>query len=156
MKLDQKDIEILKLLQADEHLTTAEIAERVNLSQSPCWRRINQFEEEGLIQARGHRLNREQLGMNTLTITSISLSITSCEALEQFEREITQFPEVVECYTMTGSVNYMLKIITRDIQNFEKFSRNQLSRLPNIREIHSYVAVTKIKDTTVLPLDTQL
>ncbi len=156
MKLDEKDIEILKLLQADGRLTTAEIAERVNLSQSPCWRRINQFEQEGLVQKKVHLLNRDALGIEMLVFTSINLSTNSRESLEQFEQEIIKFPEVVECHTMTGSIDYMLKIITKSLRHFETFVRNQLTQLPNIREIHSNISVTAIKVTTELPLDTQL
>lgn len=156
MEFDSKDIEILKLLQADARVTTAEIAERVNLSQSPCWRRINQFEQEGIIKGKVHLLNREKLGMEMVIFTSINLATTNRESLEAFEREITKFSEVVECYTMTGVFDYMLKIIAKDIRHYEIFVRNQLAQLPNIREMHSHVSVTKIKDTTELPLDTQL
>lgn len=156
MPFDNKDIEILKLLQSDARMTTAEIAERVNLSQSPCWRRINRYEQEGVIKGKVNLLDREKLGMEMVVFTSINLSITNRDALEAFEAEITKFPEVVECYTMTGMFDYMLKIIARDIRHYEQFVRNHLAQLPNIREMHSHVSVTKIKDTTELPLETQL
>lgn len=156
MQFDQKDIEILKLLQSDARMTTSEIAERVNLSQSPCWRRINRYEQEGLIKGKVNLLDREQLGMEMVVFTSINLATTNREALEAFEEEITKFPEVVECYTMAGMFDYMMKIIARDIRHYEKFVRNHLAQLPNIREMHSHVSVTQIKDTTALPLETQL
>jgi len=156
MQYDKKDIEILKLLQADARITTADIADQVNLSQSPCWRRINRYEQDGLIDAKVNLLNREKLGLDMVVFTSISLTVTNHEALEDFEKEIKKFPEVVECYTMTGVFDYFIKIITKDIRNYEQFVRNQLTQLPNIREMHSHVSVTKIKDTTELPLDTQL
>lgn len=154
--MDKKDIEILKLLQSDGRLTTAEIAERVNLSQSPCWRRISQYEQEGVIQKKVHLLNREKLGMEMVVFTSVNLSVTSSSSLEQFERQVVRFPEVMECYTMTGMIDYMLKVVTKDIRHYELFIRNHLAQLPNISAIHSHVSVTKIKDTTELPLDTQL
>ena len=76
--------------------------------------------------------------------------------LETFEEQVQQFPEIVECYTVTGTMDYFLKIITRDIQHFERFLRQHLAQLPLIREMHSNVAVTQIKYSTELPLDTQL
>lgn len=156
MKLDDKDIEILKLLQADARASTADIAEKVNMSQSPCWRRINQYEKSGIIKTKVSLLDREKLGMEMVVFTSINLSTTSTEILENFEREVVTFPEVMECYTMTGMMDYMLKVVTKDIRRYEIFVRTKLAQLPNIREIHSHVSVTKIKDTTELPLDTQL
>ncbi|MCB1663797.1 MAG: Lrp/AsnC family transcriptional regulator [Pseudomonadales bacterium] len=154
--MDKKDIEILKLLQSDGRLTTAEIAERVNLSQSPCWRRISQYEQAGIIDKKVHLLNREKLGMEMVVFTSINLAITNSSSLEQFERAVIRFPEVMECYTMTGMIDYMLKVVTKDIRHYELFIRNHLAQLPNISALHSHVSVTKIKDTTELPLETQL
>lgn len=156
MTFDRKDIEILKLLQSDARMTTAEIADRVNLSQSPCWRRINRYEQNGIIRGKVNLLDREKLGMEMVVFTSINLSVTTRTALETFETEIIKFPEVVECYTTAGMFDYMLKIIARDIRHYEQFVRNHLAQLPNIREMHSHVSVTKIKDTTELPLETQL
>ncbi len=156
MKIDSKDIEILKLLQSDARISTSEIAERVNMSQSPCWRRINHFEKCGIIKNKVSLLDREKLGMEMVVFASINLATNSTEALENFEREVAVFSEVVECYTMTGVMDYMLKVITRDIRHYEIFVRRKLTQLPNIREIHSHVSVTKIKDTTELPLDTQM
>jgi len=156
VKLDKKDIEILKILQSDGGVSTAEIAERVNMSQSPCWRRINQFEKDGVIKNKVNLLNRSKLGMDMVVFTSINLSITNRDTIEGFERSVAKLPEVMECYTMTGMIDYMLKIITKDIQHYEQFVRNHLALIPNIREMHSHVSVTEIKDSTALPLDTQL
>lgn len=156
MHFDKKDIEILKLLQADARMSTAEIAEQVNMSQSPCWRRINQFEKDGIIKNKVSLLDRSRLGMEMVVFTSINLFITNLETIEQFERDIVTLPEVVECYTMTGMIDYMLKIITKDIQHYEQFVRKHLAQIPNIREMHSHVSVTEIKETTQLPLETQL
>lgn len=156
MNMDKKDIDILKLLQRDAKLTTAEIADKVNLSPSPCWRRINQFEKDGLIKSKVHLLDAEKLGMEMVVFTSVNLRSTTLDSLEQFEAAVTQFPEVVECYTMTGVMDYMLKVVTKNIRYYELFVRGKLAQISNIREFHSHVSVTKIKDTTELPLDTQL
>lgn len=154
--LGKQDVEILKLLQRDATISTAAIAERINLSQSPCWRRINRMEEEGLIQGRVVLLDRARLGMEVVVFATINLTSTGRQNLMSFEQDIVRHPEVMECYTMTGIWDYMLKIVTRDIRHYEDFVRNTLTASPAIRELHSHMAVTEIKNSTELPLDTQL
>jgi Lrp/AsnC family transcriptional regulator len=156
IELNSKDIAILRLLQQDASLTSTAIAERLNLSQSPCWRRINHIEQQGVITRRVALLDREKLGMEVVVFATVNLSGHSREQLEQFEREIAVFAEVVECYTMTGAWDYMMKIVTRDVRHYEQFIREHLLTMPLIREMHSHIAVTEIKNTTELPLDTQL
>ena len=155
-KLGKQDIEILKLLQKDASISTATIAERINISQSPCWRRINRLEQEGIIRERVALLDRAALGMDVVVFATINLTGTGRQNLEAFEREIVRHPEVMECYTMTGIWDYMLKIVTKDIRHYEKFVRNTLTESPAIRELHSHMAVTEIKNSTEMPLDTQL
>lgn len=154
--LARQDVEILKLLQRDATTSTAAVAERINLSQSPCWRRINRLEQDGLIKRRVALLDRTALGMEVVVFATINLTSTGRQNLLEFEREIVGHPEVMECYTMTGIWDYMLKIVTRDIRHYEEFVRNTLTASPSIRELHSHMAVTEIKNTTELPLDTQL
>lgn len=154
--LGKQDVEILKMLQRDATISTASIADRINLSQSPCWRRINRMEEEGLIQRRVALLDRARLGMEVVVFATINLTSTGRQNLVSFELDIVRHPEVMECYTMTGIWDYMLKIVTRDIRHYEDFVRNTLTASPAIRELHSHMAVTEIKNSTELPLDTQL
>jgi len=156
LNLDTQDIAILKLLQADASLSSAAIAERLNLSQSPCWRRINRLQQEGLIRQEVALLNRAGLGMDVVVFATINLTSTGRQNLLAFEQEIVKHPEVMECYTMTGIWDYLLKIVTRDIRHYEEFVRNTLTASPEIRELHSHMAVTEIKNSTELPLDTQL
>ncbi|HEB27720.1 MAG TPA: Lrp/AsnC family transcriptional regulator [Porticoccus sp.] len=155
-EFDSIDVNILKQLQKDASLTAQEIAAKVNLSTSPCWRRINRLEKDGFIQKKVALLDSQKLGMQMIIFVSISLSKNDEESLETFEEQVQQFPEIVECYTVTGTMDYFLKIITKDIQHFERFLRQHLAQLPLIREMHSNVAVTQIKYSTELPLDTQL
>jgi Lrp/AsnC family transcriptional regulator len=155
-QLGKKDIAILKIMQQDATLSTAAIAERINVSQSPCWRRINRLEQQGYIQRRVALLDRNTLGMEVVVFATINLTSTGRQNLMQFEQDIVEHPEVTECYTMTGIWDYMLKIVTRDIRHYETFVRNTLTASPSIRELHSHIAVTEIKNTTELPLETQL
>ena len=125
-----QDVEIMKLLQSDATLSSAAIADRINLSQSPCWRRINRLEEEGLIRRRVALLDRDALGMDVVVFATINLTSTGRQNLLEFERDIVEHQEVMECYTMTGIWDYMLKIVTRDIRHYEEFVRNTLTASP--------------------------
>lgn len=156
IELNPKDVAILRLLQQDAGLTSTAIAERLNLSQSPCWRRINHIEQQGIIIRRVALLDRDKLGMDVVGFATVNLVSRGHAQFEQFERAIAELPEVVECYTMAGAWDYMLKIVTRDIRHYERFTREHLLAMPQIRDMHSHIAVTEIKNTTELPLDTQL
>jgi Lrp/AsnC family transcriptional regulator len=154
-ELGTQDVKILKLLQQDASLTTQEISERLNMSQSPCWRKINKMEQDSLIEKRVAILNREKLGMDVVVFSTINLSTQGREYLEDFEAEVKLLPEVLECYTMAGSWDYMLKIVAKNIRHYEIFVREKLTTLPHIGEVHSHIAVTEIKNSTELPLSTQ-
>ncbi len=155
-ELSSQDITILRILQRDASKTSTQIADALNMSQSPCWRRINRIEQAGIIRKKVAILDRDKLGMELVVFTTVNLSVTGRQQLEEFEYSVSDFPEVVECYTMTGVWDYMLKIVTRDIRHYESFVRERLLSLPMIGETHSHIAVTEIKNTTELPLDTQL
>lgn len=154
--LSRQDIQILGLLQHDASKTSTEIAELVGMSQSPCWRRINRVEQEGIIRKKVALLDRHKLGMDLVAFTTINLTTAGRQNLLEFEAAVSNFDEVAECYTMTGVWDYMLKIIVKDIRGYEKFVRDRLLLLPMIGEIHSHIAVTEIKNSTELPLHTQL
>ena len=154
-ELGSQDVKILKLLHQDASLTTQEISEKLNMSQSPCWRKINKMEQDALIEKRVAILNREKLGMDVVVFSTINLSTQGREYLEDFEAEVKLLPEVLECYTMAGSWDYMLKIVAKNIRHYEIFVREKLTTLPHIGEVHSHIAVTEIKNSTELPLSTQ-
>ena len=154
--LDKTDQRILALLQEDADISTAALADKLHMSQSPCWRRINRLMEAGLIKRRVALLDREALGMDVVVFATVNLTQSGRQNLLAFERDIEGHPEVVECYTMTGIWDYVLKIVTRDIKHYEDFVRNTLTASEMIRELHSHIAVTEIKNTTELPLSTQM
>ena len=154
--IQKADQVILETLQEDAEISTAALAEKVHMSQSPCWRRVNRLEEAGVIRKRVALLDREALGMEVVVFATINLTQTGRQNLLAFEREIERHPEVMECYTMTGIWDYVIKIVTRDIRHYEDFVRNTLTASDMIRELHSHMAVTEIKNTTALPLATQM
>lgn len=155
-ELSKQDIGILSVLQSDASKSSSDVADLVGMSQSPCWRRINRIEQEGVIKKKVALLDRHALGMDLVVFATINLTTSGRQNLEEFEQSVENFDEVMECYTMTGIWDYMLKIIVKDIRNYESFVRDRLLCLPMIREIHSHIAVTEIKNTTELPLKTQL
>ena len=152
IELTSQDLKILDLLQRDSDRSSADVAEQLNISQSPAWRRINRLEEEGVIEKKVAVLNRDALGMDLVAFTTINLSQAGRQNMEMFEAGVKALDEVVECYTMTGAWDYMLKVVVKDIRHYEQFVRNRLLEIPMIGEVHSHISVTEIKNTTELPL----
>ncbi|GLZ87821.1 AsnC family transcriptional regulator [Metapseudomonas resinovorans] len=147
------DRKILRLLQHDADLSAAEVAERVELSQSPCWRRIHRMQEEGLIERKVALLNPKLLGFSITVFVNIKLSAHGRNNLTEFEEAIVGYPEVLECYTMAGGSDYLLKVVAKDIASYERFLRDQLLQRPHVLEAHSNIAMSEVKRTTELPLD---
>ena len=153
VELTSQDIKILELLQKDSNRSSSDVAEQLNMSQSPAWRRINRLEEEeGVIEKKVAILSKQALGMELVAFTTINLSQAGRKNMEIFEDAVKQLDEVVECYTMTGAWDYMLKVVVKDIRHYEKFVRGRLLAVPMIGEVHSHISVTEIKNTTELPL----
>ncbi|RJF86207.1 Lrp/AsnC family transcriptional regulator [Sphingomonas cavernae] len=150
--LDAFDRKILALLQRDATLSTAEIAERVGLSQSPCWRRIQRLREAGYIRAEVALLDRKKIGLNAQIFAQVKLSAHGRTHLDEFSTAIRGFPEVLECFVLMGPVDFLLRIVAEDINAYERFFFEKLSRVPGVQEVNSVVALSEIKATTELPL----
>jgi Lrp/AsnC family transcriptional regulator len=153
IRLDPIDLRILDVLQTRGDLSTAEVAKRVGLSQSPCWRRIRRLESLGIIEGRVAILDAGRLGFEVTAFASIKLSEHGRRALPEFEQAIADLPEVVESHAMTGDVDYLLRVVTRDIRSYERLLRDALLNLPTVREVHSQIALSRVKSTTRLPLE---
>jgi Lrp/AsnC family transcriptional regulator len=154
-KLDRYELQILNLLQEDCSLSNADIAERVGLSPSPCWRRIERMERDGIIVRRVAIVDRKKVGLNAQVFAQIKLNAHGRTNLDEFAAAIRGFPEVLECYVLMGTVDFMLRIIAQDIEAYERFFFDKLSHLPGVQEINSTVALSEIKATTALPLYTE-
>jgi len=150
--LDAVDAKILALIQEDAGLSAAEVAERVGLSPSPCWRRIRRMEEAGLILRRVTILDRERLGLTFEVYCTVKLALPSKENLERFETAIRPLAEVVQCATVTGAADYELRIVTRDMHAFDDFLRDKLLSLGLISNIESRIVIRSVKNTTAAPL----
>jgi Lrp/AsnC family transcriptional regulator len=151
-ELDRLDLSLLDILQRDGALSAAEVAARVRQSATTCWRRIQQLEKNGVIKSRVALLDRSALGLDVTIFAHVKLATTGRNAIAQFEEAIRDRTEVLECYTLTGEWDFLLKIVTKNMKAFEAFYLDYLSRIPCVQSVNSSVAVTVIKESTVLPL----
>jgi Lrp/AsnC family transcriptional regulator len=151
-ELDALDWRILDCLQRDGSATAAEVAEQVGLSQSPCWRRIQRLEQDQVITKRVALLDRKAIGLNVLIFSHVKLEAHSGDLLNDFREKIRRIPEVQECFVLMGQVDFLLRIVTKDIEAYEMLFFEKLSKLPGVREINSMIAVSTVKETTELPL----
>lgn len=150
--LDAIDSKILDLIQHDAGLSVAEIAERVGLSSSPCWRRIKRLEDVGVIQGRVTLLDREKLGLAFEVFAEVKLSLPTKDNLDAFERAVADWPEVAQCATVTGGMDYVLRIVTRDMHAFDDFLRDKLLSLGLVSNVESRIVMRSVKNSTAVPL----
>jgi Lrp/AsnC family transcriptional regulator len=150
--IDRLDLRLLDILQRQGALSVAEVATRARISTTTCWRRIQQLERDGVIKARVALLDRNALGLDLTIFAHVKLATTGRDALAEFEAAIRDRAEVLECYTLTGEWDFLLKIITRNVKAYEAFYLDYLSRIPCVRSVNSSVAVTVIKESTALPI----
>jgi Lrp/AsnC family transcriptional regulator len=152
MKLDKQDIAILKELQHDATIASTALAERVGLSQSPCWRRVKQLEDAGVIQQRVALLARKKLGLEVLVVVNIKLASHGWQPLPKFKQRIVSFPEVLQCFLVMGDIDFILLVATRTIEEYNRFVQGKLSQIPGVQSINSRIVIEETKNTTELPL----
>jgi DNA-binding Lrp family transcriptional regulator len=150
---DSIDAKILGIIQDDAALSVAQVAEAVGLSSSPCWRRIKRMEEAGLILRRVTILDREKLGLDFEVYCAVKLSLPSKSNLDTFDKAVQAWPEVVECATVTGSADYQLRIVTRDMKAFDEFLREKVLSLGLVSNIESRIVIRPVKTSTAVPLN---
>ena len=150
--LDRGDLRILELLQGEGQLSSAEIAERLGMTASTCWRRVSRLEEQGIIRKRVALLDREKLGLPVMVFSHVKLQGHGRDALLRFEQAVRSHAEILECYTLMGETDFLLRIVCRDIKAYEAFFLDHLSRFPGVQSVNSSIALAVIKETTALPL----
>ena len=152
VELDRSDLRILDLVQEHGDLSAAEIAERLGMTASTCWRRVSRLQELGVIRKRVALLDREKVGLNVMVFSHIKLTGHGRDALLRFEQAVREHPEILECYTLMGETDFLLRIVCRDIKAYEAFFLDHLSRFPGVQSVNSSIALAVIKETTALPL----
>lgn len=150
--MDRIDRKLLALLQVDSTLSIAAMAEQVGLSQTPCWKRIQRLEAEGVIERRVALLSPERLGLGLTVFVSIEAADHSPEWLARFGQALSAFPEVLEVHRMAGDIDYMLRVVARDIPAYDRFYKRLIAAVP-IKNVSSRFSMERVKSTTALPLD---
>lgn len=149
--MDRTDRKILAILQEDASISVAEIAARVNLSQTPCWRRIQKLEEAGVIQRRVALVDPEKLGLDLTIFVEIETGDHSSEWLDDFARSLSEMPEVMDVYRMAGNVDYLLRISARNMAAYDQFYQKLISTVA-LKNVTSRFAMERVKFTTAYPV----
>ena len=152
LQLDDIDRRIIAALQADGRMTAQELADRVGLSPSPCARRVRLMEDRGVITGYTAVIDQDMVDLPISVFASIKLERQREDELERFNAAIARWPEVVDCYLMTGQRDYLLRIVVRDLHAYERFLKEKLTRLDGVASIESSFALSQIKRSNVLPV----
>ncbi len=152
-KLDQTDYAMLALLQKDGRASNVKLANKLNLSETPCWRRLKRLEDVGYIKGYQANLNRQALGVEVLAFVQISFSIHTDESLVAFERAIQEIPEVLFCHNISGESDYLLQVVSQSLESYEKLLRNVIRRLPGVASVKTSFSLKEIKASTLLPIN---
>jgi Lrp/AsnC family leucine-responsive transcriptional regulator len=149
---DRTDRRLLELLQADGRLTNQELAERVSLSPSPCLRRVRALEKAGVIQRYAALLDPQRVGLELLAYVSVKLEKRGKMPVDQFTRAVLSWPEVIACFSMTGDMDYLMRVQVEDLAHYSRFIMEKLLKQPGVIDIKSNFVLERVKETTALPL----
>jgi len=150
--LDRTDRRLLAALQDDARLTVAELAERVALSTSPCWRRVRRLEQAGYVTGYHAQLSAERLGYGITAFVSVVMCSHTQEVARAFEARLRDIPEVIACHNVSGRYDFLLEVVATDLAAYGEFARNVLQALPGVTELHSSFSLKSLKAERRLPL----
>jgi len=150
--MDDFDRKLLRVHQAEPELSVHELAERVGLSHTPCWRRLKKLEADGVIKGRAVILDPAALGLSITVFAHIKVKQHDEDTLEVFERSARARPEIVECFSMSGDSDFLLRIVTGSVADYEQFLKRTLLHLPGVGSVNSSFALKCVKLTTMLPI----
>ena len=151
--LDKTDRAILALLQQNARLTIQEIGQQINLSKTPVHERIKRLEREGIIDRYVAILNKKKVGNLLMVYCQVTLDRQTRDAFALFDESVRELPEVLECNRVSGTFDYLLKIVSRDMETYNRFHQEQLSVIPGALHISSFFVMAEVKNSTVVPLD---
>ena len=150
--MDETDLRILRAMQDTPQISVVDLAEKIGLSHTPCWRRLKQLEESGAITGRAVLLDAKKLGFEINVFANLRLRAHDEETLEALERAAREQPEIVECFSMSGESDYILRVVVRSIDEYERFLKKTLLHFPGVAAVNSHFALKCVKNTTKLPL----
>ena len=152
MKIDKTDESILKILQNDSRTTNQQLSEKIGMSASPCWRRVKRLEDEKVIRGYGVLLDRRKLGLGVMVFIRVSIDRHSEAEALKFEEEVMQLDDVVACYSIGGDADFLLQVVSYDLDTYAEFSMSIIRRLPGIKEMQSMVTLKEIKSFQGFPV----
>ena len=153
-RFDPIDLEIMRELQEDGRMTNVELASRVGLTAPPCLRRVRALEDAGIIHGYHADLDAGQLGFGITVFAMVSLRSQAEADLEAFEAHVAAMPQVRECYMLDGEIDFILKIVARDLQGFQRFLTSQLTSAPNVSSVKTSLTIRKAKNAVGVPVET--
>ncbi|MFG6246896.1 Lrp/AsnC family transcriptional regulator [Vibrio diabolicus] len=149
--MDKIDRQLINLMQKDATLTTAELADKVGLSASPCARRIKRLEQEGVISGYRAIVSRDTVGIAMTVFVEVSLNNHQASSIDEFEQAVVEMDEVISCHVVSGAYDYLLEVVSKDLAGYETFTR-KLQRLENVKDIHTHLAIRQVKGNGSLPI----
>ncbi|WP_029824930.1 Lrp/AsnC family transcriptional regulator [Vibrio parahaemolyticus] len=149
--MDKIDRQLLHLIQKDATLTTAELADQVGLSASPCARRLKRLEQEEVISGYRAMISRGAVGIAMTVFVEVSLNNHQASSIDEFETAIVDMDEVISCHVVSGAYDYLLEVVSKDLPGYESFTR-KLQRLENVKDIHTHLAIRQVKGNGCLPI----
>ena len=150
--LDDTDLKILRILQQDPDQPMGRIGEQVGLSHTPTWRRIRKMQESGVIVGKRIELDHARIGLDVSIFVMVRLSAHAAETLEAFEKATQNVPEIMQCYTMSGDIDYLLRVVVATVGDYEKTVKAKLLKLPGVGTLSSHFALNEIRNSGILPL----
>jgi len=152
VELDRYDLHILKILQNDSSISMQDLGAQIGLSHTPCWRRVKKLEEHGIIIKQVALLNSKNLDLDVNVFVHVTLRQHHENALNRFEEAVSQLTEVVECYTVSGETDFLLRVVVKDVEAYEKLLKGTLLQLPEVGNLSSTFALRQVKYTTEIPI----
>jgi len=154
VELDRYDLHILRILQNDSSISMQDLGAQIGLSHTPCWRRIKKLEEHGVIIKQVALLNSKSLDLDVNVFVHVTLRQHHENALNRFEEAVGELTEVVECYSVSGETDFLLRVVVKDVEAYEKLLKGTLLQLPEVGNLSSTFALRQVKYTTEIPIAT--
>lgn len=152
-EISPADFRILKQLQSSGRMTNQELAEKVGMAASPCWRRMKHLEDSGVITGYQANIDRKKIGLGLLAFIRVKIDSHSEEDAQSFEQEVDALPSVIACYAIAGDADFLLQVVAKDLDSFSSFAMEVVRRLPGIKEMQTSFVLREVKPLDVLPLE---
>ncbi|HEA50730.1 Lrp/AsnC family transcriptional regulator [Marinobacter antarcticus] len=152
LELDKLDQHILAILQKDGRISNQQLAEQIGLSPAACWRRVRSLEETGIITGYSAQLAPERIGQGLCVLVNLSLQRHTIDSTADIERQVSSYPEVLQCFAVTGNADFVLRVLVRDMASYDRFLNEKIFTLQGISQVNSNFALREIKNTQTIPL----